>query len=36
MSERKRRPKEPTNGKCPNFINANCSFNCPKKKEETN
>lgn len=21
--------KKPTNGKCKNFINANCSFNCP-------
>lgn len=29
MSEHKRRPKEPTNGKCSNFINDNCSFNCP-------
>lgn len=28
MSERKR-SFEPTNGKCGNFINANCSYNCP-------
>lgn len=30
MSEcKRRRPKKPTNGKCSNFINGNCSYNCP-------
>lgn len=24
-----KRPETPTNGKCGNFINGNCSFNCP-------
>jgi len=25
----RRKQKAPTNGKCNNFINANCSFRCP-------
>lgn len=29
MNEKEQRIKAPTNGKCSNFINANCSFNCP-------
>lgn len=29
-----KRTKPPTNGKCSNFVNANCSYNCPNKTLE--